>query len=167
MIEYIRTREELAENLKLIRKCRGLSQQNVADKLHVERSTYSYYETGSTTPTFTMVISLADVLSVELIDLLTIKGAVRAKEKRIIEQHNYVKSKEELAENMKFIRKCRELSQQKVANKLGVDRSTYAYYETAMTEPSFLTAIKLVEIFDVEPIDLGTVNGSINARMKM
>lgn len=167
MIEYIRTREELAENLKLIRKCRGLSQQSVADKLYVDRSTYSYYEIGKSTPPFTMVISLADVLSVELIDLLTIEGAVRAKEKRIIEQHNYVKNKEELAENMKFIRKCRELSQQKVADKLGVDRSTYAYYETATNEPSFITAIKLVEIFEIQPIDLGTVTGAINARMKM
>lgn len=167
MIEYIRTKEELAENLKLIREFRGLSQQSVANKLHVERSTYSYYEIGKTTPTFTMVISLADVLSVELIDLLTIEGAVRANEKRTIEQHNYIKSKEELAENLKFIREFRELSQQKVADRLSIDRSTYSYYETGKTEPSFITAIKLVEIFDVEPIDLGTVNGAINARMRM
>lgn len=167
MIEYIRTKEEFAKNLKLIRKCRGLSQQNVADKLHVERSTYSYYETAKTKLSFIKIIKLADVLNVELIDLLTIEGAVRANEKEAIKQFAYIKNKEELAENIKFIRKFRELSQQKVADKLGVDRSTYTYYETAKTEVSFITAMKLAEIFEVEPIDLGTVNGAINARMKM
>ncbi len=167
MIEYIRTKEEFAKNLRLIRKNRGVSQQNVADKLHVERSTYSYYETGKTKPTFIMVMELSEILHVELIDLLTINGAARATEKRIFEQHNYIKSKEELAKNIKFIRKCRNLSQEKVADILHVDRSTYAYYEIAKTELSFITVIKLAGIFEVEPIDLGTVNGAINARVRM
>lgn len=134
---------------KLIRKYRRLNQQNVAEKLYVESSTYSYYEIGKSTPTFTKVTSLADVLSVELIDLLMIERTVRAKEKRIIKQFNYIKNKKELAGNIKFIRKCRELSKQKVADKLGIDRSTYAYYGTANTEPSFIIAMKLAEIFDV------------------
>ncbi len=167
MIEYIRTKEEFAKNLKLIRKYRGLSQQNVADKLHVERSTYSYYETGKIKPTFTMVVELAEVLNVDLIDLLTISVAVRENEKRNIKQVNYIKNKEELAKNIKFIRKCRNLSQKKVASFLHMDRSTYAYYELAKTEPSFITVIKLAEIFDVELIGLVAKNGAINVRVKM
>ncbi len=79
----------------------------------------------------------------------------------------YIQSKKDLAENLKFIREYRKLSQQKVADILYVDRSTYTYYEVAKTEPDIFTIIKLAEIFNVELIDLVTKNGAINARVKM
>lgn len=40
-------------------------------------------------------------------------------------------------------------SQQQVADKLGMERSTYSKYETGVTEPSIAALIKLRHIFNV------------------
>lgn len=61
----------------------------------------------------------------------------------------YIKSRDELAENLRFLREQSGLSQQQVAKKLFMDRSTYAYYESAKVEPNVFTLIKLAEIFNV------------------
>ena len=50
-----------------LRQCRrnaGLSQKQVAEALGVERSTYAYYETGTTRPSCEMVIKLSKVFNV-------------------------------------------------------------------------------------------------------
>ena len=57
--------------------------------------------------------------------------------------------------NTKFalvLRQCREnsgLTQKQVADALGVDRSTYAYYETGVTCPMGLTIIKISNILNI------------------
>lgn len=51
----------------VLRQCRensGLTQKQVADALNVERSTYAYYETGTTHPSGTMIIKLANIFNV-------------------------------------------------------------------------------------------------------
>lgn len=52
----------------VLRKCRensGLTQKQVADALGVERSTYSYYETGITRPTGVMIIKLSNIFNIK------------------------------------------------------------------------------------------------------
>ena len=61
----------------------------------------------------------------------------------------YIKNREELAENLRFLREQSGLSQQQVAKKLFMDRSTYAYYESAKVEPNIFTLIRLAEIYNV------------------
>ena len=48
---------------KLRLKC-GLSQQAVANALHINRATYSYYELGETAPDFQRVLDLARVFDI-------------------------------------------------------------------------------------------------------
>ena len=54
-----------------------------------------------------------------------------------------------VADNLKNIRKEHKLTQQDIANVLGIDRSTYAFYETGKTTPSVNTLYKLAEIYNV------------------
>lgn len=61
----------------------------------------------------------------------------------------YIKNRDELAENLRFLREQSGLSQQQIAEKLFMDRSTYAYYETAKVEPNIFTLIRLAEIYNV------------------
>ena len=49
----------IAERLARLRLQTGLSQQDVADELHLSRSTYSSYETGRRTPPLDALIDLA------------------------------------------------------------------------------------------------------------
>ena len=60
--------------------------------------------------------------------------------------------KKKLDYQLRTIRKASHLTQQQVADKLEMDRSTYAYYETGKTTPSIFTLMKLSQLFQV-PID--------------
>jgi len=46
------------------------------------------------------------------------------------------------------------MTQAEVAEKLGVDRSTYGKYETGQSEPNFETLQKLADIFSTSMADL-------------
>ena len=52
-------------------------------------------------------------------------------------------------EQLKMLRLSHKLTQQEVANILGVDRTTYVKYETGKSEPTFETLVRLADYFDV------------------
>lgn len=56
----------LAQRLREFRLQAGFSQQNVADVLNISRSTYTYYETGKTTPDPTTLYRIAKVFGVPI-----------------------------------------------------------------------------------------------------
>ena len=60
----------LGTRLRKFRKENGYSQNHIANILGVERSTYTYYETGKTVPVIFDLMRLADLYSVSLDDLL-------------------------------------------------------------------------------------------------
>lgn len=67
---FISNQEELSINLRTFRKKKKLTQQCVADKIGVERSTYSYYESGKTKPNIYMLIKLSEVFEIDFINLI-------------------------------------------------------------------------------------------------
>ena len=52
-------------------------------------------------------------------------------------------------EIIRKLRKERGLTQQQVADHLGIDRSTYAYYESGRTRTNIDVIIKLVHFYQV------------------
>ncbi len=56
--------EILQNRLTDLRLKEGLLQRDVADALHIHRSTYSYYERGKTNPPLDILIKLADYFGV-------------------------------------------------------------------------------------------------------
>ena len=59
-----------AENLKYFRKRAGLTQQELADKIGVSRSTIGMYESAEREPDFETLEAIADVLNVNMSILL-------------------------------------------------------------------------------------------------
>ena len=59
----------LGQTLKKLRENCGYTQQQVADALNLERSTYTYYETGKTTPDINTIVKLARIFNVSYIDI--------------------------------------------------------------------------------------------------
>lgn len=55
-----------------------------------------------------------------------------------------------LTERLKQARKECKLTQQQIADLLGVDRSTYAYYELGVSNPSLENILALAGIFKVD-----------------
>lgn len=60
----------LSENIKAVRKSKGLSQQELAVKLNVVRQTVSKWEQGLSVPDSDMLISLSEVLEIPVSTLL-------------------------------------------------------------------------------------------------
>ena len=69
----------LNENIKAIRKSKGLSQEELAIKLHVVRQTISKWEQGLSVPDSNMLISISEVLETPVSPLL---GETNAEPKR-------------------------------------------------------------------------------------
>lgn len=63
----------VSECLKIQRKHHKLTQQQVADYLHIHRSTYTYYETGKTDSPLSTIIALTSLYHVSADYLLGIK----------------------------------------------------------------------------------------------
>lgn len=56
----------IAETLRLLRVQADFSQQNVADILNINRSTYTYYETGKTTPDVRTLYKISKIFGVPI-----------------------------------------------------------------------------------------------------
>lgn len=54
------------ENLKFLRESKGLSQQEVADHVNINRSTIGYYELGKRQPLARILVKLADFYGVTI-----------------------------------------------------------------------------------------------------
>jgi transcriptional regulator with XRE-family HTH domain len=65
------------KNLKKIRKARGLSQQELANKSKLKKSLISYYENNAVNPPFDKIEIIAKVLNVTIGDLLNNKNIDR------------------------------------------------------------------------------------------
>lgn len=57
---------EIGQKIKVLRKARGLTQQQLADRLGLQRATISNYEIGRRTPHLSELSRLADVLGVSM-----------------------------------------------------------------------------------------------------
>ena len=60
----------LSENIKALRKSKGLSQQDLADKLNVVRQTISKWEQGLSVPDSDLLIALSEALETPVSTLL-------------------------------------------------------------------------------------------------
>ena len=68
----------LKERLRYLRNLHGFTQKQVADALNIERSTYTYYETGKTHPDLNAIVKIAKIYSVTL-DYLLVGDNSRAR----------------------------------------------------------------------------------------
>ena len=59
-----------SKNLKYLRNIKKISQQQLANKLEIDRSTISKWETGDIDPTVSNVIAIANLLGVPVSDLV-------------------------------------------------------------------------------------------------
>ena len=60
----------LQENLRTLRKARGLSQEDLARQLHITRQTLSKWENGLSVPDAQLLLRLAEILDVPVSELL-------------------------------------------------------------------------------------------------
>ncbi|MCH5198489.1 MAG: helix-turn-helix transcriptional regulator [Oscillospiraceae bacterium] len=62
---------------------------------------------------------------------------------------------DELRKKLREFRKISGFTQQEIAEKLGIDRSTYAYYESGRTQIPTLKLFDLALIYNIDVSDFG------------
>lgn len=67
--------DDIGDRLKKFRQRMGYTQKQISDLLNIERSTYSYYETGKTTPDIMTIYKLAEIFNEKISDVL--EGEIR------------------------------------------------------------------------------------------
>ncbi len=60
----------MGEKLKKARRRKGMTQQEIADQLHLHRTTYTKYETHDVEPSLITLCRLAEILDVTVAELL-------------------------------------------------------------------------------------------------
>ena len=60
----------MGRNLAYFRKLAGLTQQQVAEKLNLNRTTYTKYETGASEPSIEILKQIAVILKVDVASIL-------------------------------------------------------------------------------------------------
>ena len=58
------------KNLRMLRKSRGMTQEQLGKQFHVSRTAISNYETGKMEPSIKMLLSLADFFKITVDQLL-------------------------------------------------------------------------------------------------
>lgn len=76
----------LSENIKTIRKNKGLSQEELAVQLNVVRQTISKWEKAYSVPDAEMLIRLAEILEVSVNELLGVNGNSDAERSSMVNQ---------------------------------------------------------------------------------
>jgi transcriptional regulator with XRE-family HTH domain len=64
----------LSTTLKHLRKNSGYTQRQIADALHIDRSTYSCYETGKTIPDIETILKLSKIFNIPYIEILELEN---------------------------------------------------------------------------------------------
>ena len=60
----------LSSTLKNLRKSHGFTQKQIADKLNIDRSTYSYYELGKINPSIRSMVILSELYGLSLDEIV-------------------------------------------------------------------------------------------------
>ena len=137
--------EKFHEKLKVLRKKKGLTQQEVADLVHVDRVRITNWENGKREPNFENISMLACIFDVSIDFLLS--------ENLEISKETYLKLKEEkknlFSVRLKELRLQHGFSQEELAEKIGIKRNSYSDWENGKCKPNYEKLEKLADFFGV------------------
>ena len=141
--------EKFHEKLKMLRKKKGLTQQEVAKLVHVGRGVYTNWELGNRNPNYENLSMLACVFDVS-IDYLLDDYLEISKERYLkIKESDLMKTSNVFPQRLKELRLKKGLTQTELGEKVGVKQSTFTNWENGKREPNFETIIKIADLLEV------------------
>ena len=141
--------EKFHEKLKMLRKKEGLTQQEVAELVHVERGVYTNWELGNRNPNYENLSMLACVFDVS-IDYLLGDYLEISKERYLkIKESDLMKTSNVFPKRLKELRLKKGLTQTELGEKVGVKQNTFTNWENGKREPNFENLIKIADLLEV------------------
>ena len=140
--------EKFHEKLKMLRKKKGLTQQEVAELVHVERGVYTNWELGNRNPNYENLSMLVCIFDVSL-DYLLGDYLEISKERYLKLKKQKEEKKNLFSVRLKELRLKKGLTQTELGEKVGVKQSTFTNWENGKREPNFETIIKIADLLEV------------------
>ena len=126
------------KNVKYLRESHGITQSKMASDLKINQSTLAKWENGSIQITLEWALKLADYFDLDV-------GTFISKE--LLHQGENMKNF--FYSNLKYLRKYKGMSQQEIADKIGIDRSSISRWENGDMGATIDKAIDIAQLFDI------------------
>lgn len=149
------SRQDLGLQLKAIREAQNITQLEISSMLGISRQAYSNYEQGVRSPDTNTLAKLSDILGINLFNYY-INDSDESNECEdsipIIPKINLMPEK--LAAFLKHKREEYSLSQNDVADIIGLSRATYSRYELGIRMPTLESLLNLSTFYRINPMEL-------------
>lgn len=129
------------KNAKYIRKEKKISQEDMAKKTGIDRSTISRIENGEIETSIDNAIKISNALDIPLQKLISIDLSLKNIETKNISNF--------FPKNLKYLREKKGLEQQELAELLNVGRSTISCWENGIRSPQMEYVLKLAQYFKI------------------
>lgn len=141
--------EKFHEKLKMLRKKKGLTQQEVADFFGIQQAVYQKWESGNRKPSYENLSMLACIFDVS-IDYLLGDYLEISKERYL----KLKKQKEEEKKNLfsvrlKELRLRHGFNQEELAKQIGIKQNSYSDWEHGKCKPNYEKLEKIADFFGV------------------
>lgn len=143
--------EKFHEKLKVLRKKKGLTQQEVAELLNVERVTYTKWELGNSNPNYEKLSMLVCIFDVSL-DYLLSEYSEISKERylKFLKKRKKEEEKKNLfSVRLKELRLQHGFSQEELAEQIGIKQNSYSDWENGKCKPNYEKLEKIADFFGV------------------
>lgn len=145
---------KLAQKLKFSRHQKGLTQEQVAKKVRVGRTSVVNWETDYARPSPEQLEKLSEVLEVEKTWLLKNDEFNYLSDEKEAKQ----KSTTEFGKKLILLRKSKGLTLKDIGNILNMSTTGYHKYEKGITEPNLESLVILARFYNISLDDLLDVN---------
>lgn len=141
--------EKFHEKLKILRKKRGLTQQEVAELVHVERGVYTRWELGKSNPNYENLSMLACIFDVSLDYLLGDYLEISKERYLKLKKQKEEEKKNLFSVRLKELRLQHGFSQEELAEKIGIKQNSYSDWEHGKCKPNYEKLEKIADFFSV------------------
>lgn len=130
--------------IKELRKKVSLTQQDLADKLHLTSQSISFYENDKVSIPLNLVGDFANILNVDLTSFLNLK---KEKNNDSADFNKFNSAK--FAEYLAFLRKDKKLTLNTLSKLIGISVKKLSYFETDKSSPSIEEFITLATFYNL------------------
>lgn len=140
--------EKFHEKLKMLRKKKGLTQQEVAELVHVERGVYTNWELGNRNPNYENLSMLVCIFDVSL-DYLLGDYLEISKERYLKLKKQKEEKKNLFSVRLKELRLRHGFNQEELAKQIGIKQNSYSDWEHGKCKPNYEKLEKIADFFGV------------------
>lgn len=132
----------------MLRKKKGLTQQEVAELVHVERGVYTNWELGNRNPNYENLSMLVCIFDVSL-DYLLGDYLEISKERYLKLKKQKEEKKNLFSVRLKELRLRHGFNQEELAKQIGIKQNSYSDWEHGKCKPNYEKIEKIADFFGV------------------